>query len=328
MIERSWFNPKWYDCVMWPLLWPLSRAYAAVADAKAAKFNREPESAYRPAVPVIVVGNITAGGNGKTPVVIAIVEYLQQQGFKPGVISRGYGGKAPCYPHVVSDKDTPTVCGDEPLLIHLRTGVTVVVAPERARAAQQIEQMGVDVIVTDDGLQHYALDRDIEIVVVDGERRFGNGHRIPLGPLREGVERLASVDFVICNGGEAQSGEYPMHLVPQEWVNVRTKARASASHFSDAVAMAGIGHPPRFFATVAAQGISLQATQAFEDHQPYSEAMLADLVQSPQPLLMTEKDAVKCYSFAHDNWWYLPVNAELPDSLFTQLITKLKEIKD
>ncbi len=197
-------------------------------------------------MPVVVVGNITAGGNGKTPVVVWLVEQLQQLGYKPGVVSRGYGAKAPQYPLVLDDNTSAKHCGDEPKLIYRRTGAPVAVDPVRANAVKALLATGVDIIITDDGLQHYALERDIEFVIVDGNRRFGNESLIPLGPLREGVERLAEVDFIITNGGQAQQGEMPMSLAPSKAINLKTKQQVEVSELRDLVAFAGIGHPPRF----------------------------------------------------------------------------------
>lgn len=197
-------------------------------------------------MPVVVVGNITAGGNGKTPVVVWLVEQLQQLGYKPGVVSRGYGATAPQYPLVLDDNTPAKHCGDEPKLIYRRTGAPVAVDPLRANAVKALLETGVDIIITDDGLQHYALERDIEFVIVDGNRRFGNESLIPLGPLREGVERLAEVDFIITNGGQAQQGEMPMSLAPSKAINLKTKQQVEVSELRDLVAFAGIGHPPRF----------------------------------------------------------------------------------
>lgn len=203
--------------------------------------------AWRAPVPVVVVGNLTAGGNGKTPVVIWLVEQLRQRGIRVGVVSRGYGGKAAAYPLLLTADTTTAEAGDEPVLIAQRTGVPVAVSPVRSDAVKAIlAQHDVQMIVTDDGLQHYRLARDVEIVVIDGERRFGNGWWLPAGPMRERAGRLKSVDATIVNGGVAQPGEIPMRLEPGQAVNLRTGERRDVSQLSNIVAMAGIGHPPRF----------------------------------------------------------------------------------
>lgn len=197
MVEKIWFENHPLKYLLWPLLWPLSLLFGAISKSKRQQYQSGKKQAYKAPVPVVVVGNITAGGNGKTPVVVWLVEQLQQLGYKPGVVSRGYGAKAPRYP-LVLDGNTPAKhCGDEPKLIYRRTGAPVAVDPVRAKAVKALLETGVDIIITDDGLQHYALERDIEFVIVDGNRRFGNESLIPLGPLREGVERLAEVDFII-----------------------------------------------------------------------------------------------------------------------------------
>ncbi len=174
MVEKIWFENHPLKYLLWPLLWPLSVLFGAISRSKRQQFQTGRKQAYQAPVPVVVVGNITAGGNGKTPVVVWLVEQLQHLGYKPGVVSRGYGAKAPQYPLVLND-DTPTQhCGDEPKLIHRRTGAPVAVDPVRANAVKALVELDVDIIITDDGLQHYALERDVELVIVDGNRRFGN----------------------------------------------------------------------------------------------------------------------------------------------------------
>ncbi len=225
----------------------LSLLFKSLSKRRKAQYRDGKKEVYRAPVPVVVVGNITVGGNGKTPTVIWLVELLQRQGYKPGVVSRGYGAKAPSYP-LLLNSETPTQhCGDEPKLIHQRTGVPVAVSPNRSQAVKALLDSNVDIVITDDGLQHYALARDIELVVVDGVRRFGNERLMPLGPLREEVSRLDSVDFIIANGGKAQNSEISMSLTPSLAVNLKTLDQAPVSQLSDLVAFAGIAHPPRFF---------------------------------------------------------------------------------
>lgn len=322
MIERIWSGKS----PLYLLLLPLAWLYGLVSGAIRLCYRLGLKKSWRAPVPVVVVGNLTAGGNGKTPVVIWLVEQLQQRGIRVGVVSRGYGGKAEHYPLLLDDNTTTFQAGDEPVLIYLRTGAAVAVAPRRSEAVQMlVEKAQPQLIITDDGLQHYALARDKEIVVVDGIRRFGNGWWLPAGPMRERTGRLASVDAVITNGGEAQPGEISMTLQPNDAVNLLTGERRPVHTLENVVAMAGIGHPPRFFATLQQCGLTPMKTVSLADHQALSENDVVKLVQPGQTLLMTEKDAVKCRAFAtgHDNWWFLPVNAHLAQPQADALLQSL-----
>ncbi|MCL4119941.1 UNVERIFIED_CONTAM: hypothetical protein GTU68_030536 [Idotea baltica] len=273
---------------------------------------------YRPPLPVIVVGNITAGGNGKTPVVIWLVEMLQANGFKPGVVSRGYGAKAPSYP-LVLDENTPAEhSGDEPRLIRKRTGAPVAVDPVRANAVKALLSEGVNVIITDDGLQHYALERDIEFAVIDGARRFGSEYLIPLGPLREPISRLDTVDFLVNNGGKPQG----------QAVNLKTGQKVSVEKLQKLVAFAGIGHPPRFFKTLEDLDGDVVFTQGFADHQDFDKDELHSLAKKGMNMIMTEKDAVKCEDYAQENWWYLPVSAQFDEDSQQQILKRIKEVME
>lgn len=323
MIERIWSGRS----PLWLLLWPLSLIYGAVSSLIRLSYQRGWRKSWRAPVPIVVVGNLTAGGNGKTPVAIWLVQALQRRGLKVGVVSRGYGGKAERYPLLVNG-DTPTVqAGDEPVLIAQRSGAPVAVAPKRRAAVEALlASQPLDLIVTDDGLQHYALQRDREIVVVDGARRFGNGWWLPAGPMRERASRLQQVDAVIVNGGEAQPGEIAMTLRPGQAVNLLSQRRAPLADLNNVVAMAGIGHPPRFFATLKQHGVTPVSEIAFADHHAYSQQELAQLLTDGQILLMTEKDAVKCRGFAQPNWWYLPVEAELSDDATAPLLDDIERL--
>ncbi|PQJ67216.1 tetraacyldisaccharide 4'-kinase [Photobacterium angustum] len=334
IIEKMWFQhpPKgrmlFLYILLWPVFKPLSFLFGVISQHKRRQYTAGEKQAYSAPVPVVVVGNITAGGNGKTPVVVWLVEQLQAQGLKPGVVSRGYGGKAPYYPYYVEATTSTDIAGDEPVLIQRRTNAPVAVAPKRSEAVKMLLDHNVDVIITDDGLQHYALDRDIEIVVIDGQRRFGNEHLLPLGPLRETCERLNNVDFLICNGGSAQANEAAMTLVPTDLINVKTGERCLIGDLKDIVAIAGIGHPPRFFSTLNQLGVTPVLCQPFADHQAFEKQTLLELAHQGQHLVMTEKDAVKCYAFAEDNWWYLPVNADIAQPQATDIINKIIEVKE
>ncbi|BCN24647.1 tetraacyldisaccharide 4'-kinase [Vibrio alfacsensis] len=327
MVEKIWFENHPLKYLLWPLLWPLSLLFGAISKSKRRQYQSGKKQVYKAPVPVVVVGNITAGGNGKTPVVVWLVEQLQQLGYKPGVVSRGYGAKAPQYPLVLDANTLAKHCGDEPKLIHRRTAAPVAVDPVRANAVQALLPMGVDIIITDDGLQHYALERDIEFVIVDGNRRFGNESLIPLGPLRESMERLKEVDFIITNGGHAQSGEMPMSLSPSKAINLKTKQQVDVNELNELVAFAGIGHPPRFFNTLTAMNADVKVTKGFADHQDFDQQELESLAQQGANVIMTEKDAVKCDRYAQDNWWYLPVSAQFQSNDAERILNRIKEVK-
>ena len=321
MIARIWSG----ESPLWLLLLPLSWLYGLVSGIIRLLYRLGLKRAWRAPVPVVVVGNLTAGGNGKTPVVIWLVEQLQKRGIRPGVVSRGYGGKAAHYPLLLTPDTTTAEAGDEPVLIYQRTGAPVAVSPVRSDAVQALlAEHDVQIIITDDGLQHYALARDKEIVVIDGVRRFGNGWWLPAGPMRERASRLKSVDAVIVNGGVAQPGEIPMQLQPGMAINLLTGERQAVSRLPALVAMAGIGHPPRFFATLEQCGARLDKRVPLADHQALVAEQVDALTTSGQTLIMTEKDAVKCRAVAKENWWYLPVDAELsgeqPEHLLQELI--------
>lgn len=308
MIEKIWSGQS----RLWLLLLPLAALYGLVSTLIRLSYRLGWRKVWRAPVPVVVVGNLTAGGNGKTPVVVWLVEQLQQRGIRVGVVSRGYGGNAQRYPLVLDAQTSSELAGDEPVLIYQRTGAAVAVSPVRSEAVQALlEQHQPQIIITDDGLQHYALARDREIVVVDGVRRFGNGWRLPAGPMRERASRLREVDAVITNGGTPKSGEIAMQLVPSQAVNLLTGEKRDAASFRDVVAMAGIGHPPRFFATLESLGVTPVKTLSLADHQTLTHAQVSAFARPDQILLMTEKDAVKCRPFAQANWWYLPVEAQL-----------------
>lgn len=323
MIQRIWSGQSW----LYILLLPLSFLYGAIALIRRIGYKVRLFRSWKAPVPVVVVGNLTAGGNGKTPVVIWLVESLMKQGYRVGVVSRGYGGKAEHYPLIISSSTTTAEAGDEPVLIYHRTKAPVAVAPKRSDAVKALlDSHALDVIITDDGLQHYALGRDYEIVVIDGQRRFGNGWWIPAGPMRERAGRLKSVNAVIVNGGSAQLNETAMVLAGDMAINLLTGEQRPVSSLNTVIAMAGIGHPPRFFTSLEKKGLSLIQTYAFADHQSYQQQQLSILTPNNEPLLMTEKDAVKCRSFAQANWWYLPVAASFDPIGEKQILSEIKNI--
>jgi tetraacyldisaccharide 4'-kinase len=273
-------------------------------------------------VPVVVIGNISVGGTGKTPLAITIAEDLARRGWRPGVVSRGYGGNMD-RPTLLDGHADPARVGDEPALIRAH-GIAVAVGRDRLAAAHLLLAEGIDVVLADDGLQHYRLARDVEICVIDGVRRFGNGWLMPAGPLREPPARLASVDFRVVNGGTPQTDEVPMTLHGDEAVDMRDAARRTPlSGFAGqrVHAAAGIGHPQRFFDALRARGIDV-VEHAFPDHHAYAPGELD--FGDGLPLLMTDKDAVKCAAFAHEGWWRVPVAAQLPAGFFDELDRRLR----
>ena len=316
----------WYSRAGWlKLLRPLSALYRCVVVRRRQQYLDGQRAQWQPPVPLIVVGNITVGGTGKTPMVVWLVEFLRRQGYRPGVVSRGYGAAPPSFPWFVSPTDAPAIAGDEPLLIVQRCQVPLVVDPDRPAAARRLLEEGVDLIISDDGLQHYALGRSVELVLLDQQRGLGNRRCLPEGPLREPAERLQSVDLVVRNGATADGPKgYAMQLAPGVLVNLVSGERVAANRWSGSrqvAAMAGIGNPERFFATLQTLAFECE-TYIFADHARYDEQVLAPLPAN-KPLLMTEKDAVKCAAIARDNWWYLSVDAKLSDDFATALLALL-----
>ena len=273
-------------------------------------------------VPVVVVGNITVGGSGKTPIVMALVEHFKQQDKKVGVVSRGYGGTHTKGSLLVDKNISASLSGDEPLLIATQSDVLVMVNKNRAQVVRDlIAQYKIDIIISDDGLQHYAMGRTVEIVVVDGERRFGNGFFLPAGPLRESVARLKSVDFVINNGAQ-HIGEYTSKLTPKSFINLSTGVVQPLDFFEKIVchAVAGIGHPQHFFDTLSELGVLVEP-HAFADHYAFTEKDLS--FAEDYPIIMSAKDCVKCRQFATEQMWYLHSEADLSDDFLTKLDVKL-----
>ncbi|MCH1931651.1 tetraacyldisaccharide 4'-kinase [Shewanella sp. A25] len=323
---QSLVNKIWYQGhpLRWLLL-PFSLLFALITTFRRSLFRLGIKSQTQLSVPVIIVGNITVGGSGKTPTVIYLIELLRHHGFNPGVISRGYGADIQGV-KIVSPDAMPSEVGDEPAMIVARTGVPMVVGSKRVDTANKlISEFGVDVIISDDGLQHYALGRDIELVVIDGQRQLGNGYLLPAGPLREGAWRLNQADFVVVNGGPATQGQFEMQLAPSGVLPVKPHSSLEFDANQDLVAMAGIGNPERFFDALRQQGYQLALTHAFDDHQAYDKTQLSDVTMG-RPLLMTEKDAVKCRDFAQENWWYLAVDAKLSPTFDEQLVSRLRTV--
>jgi tetraacyldisaccharide 4'-kinase len=279
-------------------------------------------------VPVIVVGNLTVGGTGKTPLVIWLAEHLRGKGWRPGIVARGYGGRARHWPQQVRGDSDPAVVGDEAVLLAQRSGCPVCVAPDRpAAVAALLQHTDCNLVLSDDGLQHYALGRDIEIVVIDGQRRFGNGFLLPAGPLREPLSRLRRADLVVVNG-EARDGELAMRMRRPQVVPLRRpQAVDGIDRFDGAQvhAVAGVGNPRRFFDLLRRHGLQ-PLEHAFPDHHVFTpgDIRFADGL----PVLMTEKDAVKCQRFAGEGYWAVRVEAQPDASFVHQLNERLNALTD
>ena len=323
----KWLTDSWYEnrAIRFILL-PISMLYQLIIAIRRHAYRLKIFKQYRPNVPVIIIGNITVGGTGKTPAVIWLATQLKQAGYNPGIISRGYGGQAEQYPQAVKPNSDPKIVGDEPVIISQQTGCPMAVSPKRSEAAEYlIDNHHCDVIISDDGLQHYAIARDIEVVVVDGIRLFGNRYCLPAGPLREPIIRLRDVDFVILNGGNSAS-QYIMTLTPGQVINVAdgaVKKPLDAFKGQTIHTIAGIGHPERFFNYLSDAGLTIEPHH-FADHHRFKAIDLH--FGDDQPILMTEKDAIKCRAFATDNMWYIPVKASVNNDLEQHILTKLAGI--
>lgn len=324
----AWTRFTWLTLLLLPLSW-LFRAVLAVRRG----VYRTGLFSERLPVPVIVVGNISSGGTGKTPLVLWLAMRLREAGYHPGIISRGYGGEASrqSLPRAVGAQDDPEVCGDEPVLLARRSNCPVWINPDRVAAAHALLQAHTDcdVLISDDGLQHYRLERDAEIAVVDGARGFGNGQLLPAGPLREARSRLEAVDAVVVRGltempAPATPPRYGMTLVPAGLRNLKDMNRCvDAGHFRAlrVHAVAGIGNPQQFFDILASMGITHTA-HAYADHHRFSAADIT--FERCDAVVMTEKDAVKCERFATNQHWALQVDAGVDDALAHVLLERIK----
>ena len=310
----------WYTRSPWlVLLTPLSLVFRMIVSLRRWAYKCGIRRSIRVSLPVIIIGNITVGGTGKTPLVAWLARYLRGKGYKPGIISRGYGGQASSWPQQVRPDSDPAVVGDEAVLLATKTGCPMAVAPDRVEAANAlIKHSDCDVIISDDGLQHYALQRDIEIAVIDGVRRFGSGFLLPAGPLREPAGRLQEVDLVVVNGlGKGQ--EHPMRMLPGDVRNLLNSGKVCAidEFRSQTVhAVAGIGNPERFFRSLQDAGLQVEP-HSFPDHYRYRPGDIR--FGDDRPVFMTEKDAVKCRHFAAENDWYVPVEVRMSDEFCASL---------
>lgn len=313
-LEAAWYRGAWW---LW-LLRPLECCFRLLAAARRCLYRCGILHNYRAPVPVVVVGNITVGGTGKTPVVIALVQALQDRGIRVGVVSRGYGGSNEEFPYQVDDNSEASHCGDEPLLIYRRTGCPVVVAPQRSTAVKALlASCAVDMIISDDGLQHYAMARDLEIACLDAVLATGNGFCLPAGPLREPPSRLRTVDYVLYRGGRDVATAVSYR--PDGLVNLLSgecSALSPAVTGTEVYAVAGIGRPEQFFDSLRAAGFDVRP-RPFTDHHAFCASdfhKLGDL-----PIIMTEKDAVKCAGFVGKQAWSLRISAQLPPTLVSKV---------
>ncbi|MBL8296778.1 MAG: tetraacyldisaccharide 4'-kinase [Rhodanobacteraceae bacterium] len=313
----------WYHDAAIPVSWRLlARLYGSLTALRRHAYARGWLKSYALGKPVVVVGNISVGGTGKTPLTIALVRALAARGLRAGIVSRGYGGSVKG-PVLLEDDSSPAQVGDEPVLMHALSGAPVAIGRDRVAAARiLVARSDVDVVLADDGLQHYRLRRDIEICVIDGARRFGNRRQLPAGPLREPLSRLAQVDFRVCNGGLAHADEIQLHLRDEGAQRLVDGERVPLTAFAHrrVHAVAGIGNPRRFFDSLRACRIEV-IEHAFADHHCFRETDIA--FGDGLPVLMTSKDAVKCRVFAQPDWWQVAVSAQLPERFFDALAARI-----
>jgi tetraacyldisaccharide 4'-kinase len=318
----AWLAERWFGGTPPELrLRLLSAAYGLATGLRRRAYAWGLLPSHRIPAPVLVVGNLIVGGAGKTPLTVALAQGLRERGWRPGVVSRGYGRQS-TGPVQVEDDTPPEACGDEPLLIRRRTGVPVRVDRDRVAAARALVAQGCNLVLADDGLQHYRLARDLEIEVVDGLRRYGNGRLLPAGPLREPIARGARCALRVANGGLANEGELPMHLLPGMVTPLdgRPPVPLSALQGRRVHAVAGIGHPQRFFQMLRDAGLQV-VEHAFPDHHPFQAADFA--FADGLPVLLTEKDAVKLPPGQLRNLAYIPVDAALPAEFWRRLQQQL-----
>ncbi len=333
MIERAWNRKAGWLL----LLWPLSVQFRLIARIRREFLQRRTRPvAGSPAI--VVVGNLTVGGTGKTPALIGLVEFLRGKGLRPGIISRGYGGQHGDYPLIVKPDTPSAAAGDEPVLIARVADCPVVVDPNRLRALNcLLAEHKVDVVLSDDGLQHYRLPRDVEICVVDGQRLFGNGMCLPAGPLREPVSRLESVDFILINGESSESlpqlaDAARLEMRPRYLINMsngekRPFGGAPFKIGNTIQAVAAIGNPERFYNTLESLPYPLKKFSFPDHHMFQAEDFTTAGVDQHQPIVMTEKDAVKCEDFAGSNFWYLESKVELPENFLLSIYEKIMAVE-
>lgn len=329
---QQWLESVWYgDGRGRFLLMPLSYLYSAINTLQR---KTQSKNHTRLACPVIVVGNLTVGGTGKTPLTIHIIKLLQQAGYSPAIITRGYGGKATTWPQSVTVESDPNLVGDEAVLMASSTAVPVYAGANRLASIERLlSTHNCDVIVSDDGMQHYKLPRDIQIAVIDGKRQLGNGYCLPAGPLRENKARLNDCDLIVVNGENPQENSFEndcfaMNLSGLTLYNLSTLETKSLDELTGQTvqALTGIGNPQRFYKSLKDAGLKV-IENSFPDHYVFEKNDLT--FDEASIVIMTEKDAVKCKSLIGNDkqYWCLPVTARLPNEFNIALLTKLKTIK-
>lgn len=306
------------------VLLPISLIYFILVTIRRFSYTLGLRKIYHFKKTIIVVGNITVGGTGKTPLVIAIAKFLQQNDFKVGVVSRGYGGRGNSKKSIsVAKFSSYKKVGDEPVMIANNLNIPIMINKKRAVAvADLLKNNTIDIVISDDGLQHYSMARDIEIAVIDGKLRFANNWFLPAGPLREPISRLSKCDFIINNSGKTYSNEFAMTLKPVEYINIKTNKKIAFNDWNirNCNAICAIGNPDRFFSVLEHQGIKLEK-KIFKDHYPFK---ITDInFNNDKPIIMTEKDAVKCRKFANEKMYYLKVETKLDAKFLTKLLEKL-----
>ena len=317
---------SWYKKSLWLyLLLPFSLVFSYLTNRRRRKFVKSKKLSYKSEIPLIVVGNLTIGGTGKTPLVAYIASELVKKGYKPGLVSRGYGGKFRETLHVTNDTPVKQT-GDEAQILS-KLNLPFYIDKNRVRAVKTLEENhDCDVIISDDGLQHYNMNRDIEIVVIDGKRRFGNNLTFPAGPLRESKTRLSSVDFIVNNSGPTQEDEHLMNISPAKFVHLKSGKSYPIEKWpmhKQVHAVAGLGNPGRFFDLLARLGFEI-IRHPFPDHHNFDESNIFYL--DHLPIIMTEKDASKCRSFDNNKIWYLTIEADVSDKFIEELDSKLKTL--
>ena len=325
--NASFVVDSWYKKSLWLyLLTPFSFLFKYLTKRRRRKYIQDKFQSYKSDIPIIIVGNLTIGGTGKTPLVAYIAQELIKLGYKPGLVSRGYGGK---YRETlkVTNQTSVKQTGDEAQIL-AKLNLPFYIDKNRVRAVKTIENNhNCDVIISDDGLQHYNMNRDIEIVVIDGKRRFGNNLTFPAGPLRESKSRLKSVDFVVNNSGPTKDNEYLMNISPSKFIHLKTGKSYLIKDWpmhKQVHAVAGLGNPGRFFDLLARLGFDI-TRNSFPDHHNFDEEDLTFL--DHLPIIMTEKDASKCVSFDNNKIWYLTIEADVSEKFITELDLKLKSLK-
>ena len=323
----SWIQTQWQKRGVYAwLMLPLSLLYCLVMILRREAYGSGLLKASRIGKPVIVVGNLSVGGTGKTPLVIWLANQLARQGIKPAVISRGYGGRAKNFPLLVTAESYAAMTGDEPAMIARSLGCPVVIDPDRVAAANWLVERDLcDVIISDDGLQHLALGRDLEIAVIKSDMIAGNGLCLPAGPLRESKSRLKSVDVVISREKKSALTEYTMEILPGECSRLDSPAmRLPLSAFwnSPVHAIAGIGNPEGFFCSLRTAGLEI-IPHPFPDHYDYTPADIS--FTDGLPVIMTEKDAIKCREFPTRNHWAVTVSVEVEEGILNAVLEKIKE---